>query len=854
MASVSEEKKIRNKRKFIGDSSQSLPSGLESECSSESDELHVDTVKLELGKSCLEIGNKVELKRSDDNIDWSDLTEFELEGLLLDNLDAILKNVVKKLVLYGYSEEDVTKAVLRCGFCYGGKDVVANVEDTTRGILENGSVVGPRREYEFENLEEMEKCILAKLVSVIREARPGSSTGDAMWLLLISDMDVSHACALDVDALGDGVSNGVFSKSVETQSRKEVKSVDSLLSPSNAEAEYYIISEPLSKPAVTRTKPKPAAYCSLVSQKGNKSSNPWTMSKSVSLSSQNHEDKPVGSKKINGVGKRDYVPRQKSVRVEKSYRSRGSKGASRGAKLGNFGGLIFDKKLKSVSHSTSISFKSSSLMISDINNNGTTQIRLTSPSLSNRDANTNITSLSSSTDNSTALSVAEAEFSLSLLEKFSDLSLPKVPNLSFPSMPNETSFQHRIPQGKKDETISKGPPALSVAETEFSLSVLEKFEDITLPEVPNIDFSTVPNEKSPVSVKWIPQDKKDDTIATLVPRVVELQSKLKEWNEWANQKVMQAACRLGKDKAELKTLRKEKEEVERLKKEKHTLEQNTLKKLTDIEKALLKASSQVGRADGTVCRLKKENANLRLEMEAAHLQAAQSAASCVEVSEREKHTLMQLQLGEKQKSTLQEELIAEKRKLGQLQEDLKRAKERRDELETKWKQEEKAKQELINQATKIRIERQEGDVKAKSREDLARLKADKNLQKYKEDIEKLKKEISIFRLKAGSSKIAALKRGVDGSYPSKFTDVKISTSPQTPTHYAPNLIPGNGGVKRERECVMCLSEEKSVVFLPCAHQVVCTKCNELHEKQGMKDCPSCRGPIQRRVCVRYACS
>nr|XP_043607454.1 putative E3 ubiquitin-protein ligase RF298 isoform X4 [Erigeron canadensis] len=791
MASVSEEKKIRNKRKFIGDSSQSLPSGLESECSSESDELHVDTVKLELGKSCLEIGNKVELKRSDDNIDWSDLTEFELEGLLLDNLDAILKNVVKKLVLYGYSEEDVTKAVLRCGFCYGGKDVVANVEDTTRGILENGSVVGPRREYEFENLEEMEKCILAKLVSVIREARPGSSTGDAMWLLLISDMDVSHACALDVDALGDGVSNGVFSKSVETQSRKEVKSVDSLLSPSNAEAEYYIISEPLSKPAVTRTKPKPAAYCSLVSQKGNKSSNPWTMSKSVSLSSQNHEDKPVGSKKINGVGKRDYVPRQKSVRVEKSYRSRGSKGASR--------------------------------------------------------------------DNSTALSVAEAEFSLSLLEKFSDLSLPKVPNLSFPSMPNETSFQHRIPQGKKDETISKGPPALSVAETEFSLSVLEKFEDITLPEVPNIDFSTVPNEKSPVSVKWIPQDKKDDTIATLVPRVVELQSKLKEWNEWANQKVMQAACRLGKDKAELKTLRKEKEEVERLKKEKHTLEQNTLKKLTDIEKALLKASSQVGRADGTVCRLKKENANLRLEMEAAHLQAAQSAASCVEVSEREKHTLMQLQLGEKQKSTLQEELIAEKRKLGQLQEDLKRAKERRDELEvfyvqTKWKQEEKAKQELINQATKIRIERQEGDVKAKSREDLARLKADKNLQKYKEDIEKLKKEISIFRLKAGSSKIAALKRGVDGSYPSKFTDVKISTSPQTPTHYAPNLIPGNGGVKRERECVMCLSEEKSVVFLPCAHQVVCTKCNELHEKQGMKDCPSCRGPIQRRVCVRYACS
>lgn len=63
---------------------------------------------------------------------------------------------------------------------------------------------------------------------------------------------------------------------------------------------------------------------------------------------------------------------------------------------------------------------------------------------------------------------------------------------------------------------------------------------------------------------------------------------------------------------------------------------------------------------------------------------------------------------------------------------------------------------------------------------------------------------------------------------------------------------GTGGVKRERECVMCLSEEMSVVFLPCAHQVVCTTCNELHEKQGMKECPSCRGAIQRRISVCFA--
>lgn len=60
------------------------------------------------------------------------------------------------------------------------------------------------------------------------------------------------------------------------------------------------------------------------------------------------------------------------------------------------------------------------------------------------------------------------------------------------------------------------------------------------------------------------------------------------------------------------------------------------------------------------------------------------------------------------------------------------------------------------------------------------------------------------------------------------------------------------GVKRERECVMCLSEEMSVVFLPCAHQVVCAMCNESHEKEGMKECPSCRTAIQQRISVRFA--
>ncbi len=39
------------------------------------------------------------------------------------------------------------------------------------------------------------------MVCVLREVRPFFSSGDAMWCLLICDMNVAHACAMDEDSL-----------------------------------------------------------------------------------------------------------------------------------------------------------------------------------------------------------------------------------------------------------------------------------------------------------------------------------------------------------------------------------------------------------------------------------------------------------------------------------------------------------------------------------------------------------------------------------------------------------------------------------------------------------------------------
>ncbi|KAL4295727.1 hypothetical protein GQ457_12G004730 [Hibiscus cannabinus] len=800
---------------------------------------HCNGLKLDLGLSSTVASSEVWPSRPREELeadgfqdaDWSDLTESQLEELVLSNLDAILKSAIKKIVACGYTEEMATKGVLRSGLCYGSKDTVSNIVDNTLAYLRSGQDSNPSREHCFEDLQQLEKYILAELVCVLREVRPFFSIGDAMWCLLICDMNVSHACAMDGDPIngfvGDGGPNGSSFTFNQPPLKTETKTSELNL-PNPCKPVPSIPCSHSSLPEVpsiginNTTKSKNSLVQSgIVSEKEGTNSISDSADKTFSAAgtsqSSTLEEKFVGRKFHSS--KRDYILRQKSLHPDKNYRTYGSKGSSR-SKLNGFGGLITDKKLKSVSESAAVNVKNASL-----------KIKAMGADVLQDDGSRNLLVNSDPSSSATFC-----------LENGNHTSPPIKMPPELPPMNN----QH--------------PPALSTADTELSLSLPTKSNSTIVPTVSHSEATNstyaggMSNDKS--LGQWAPQDKKDEMILKLVPRVQELQNQLREWTEWANQKVMQAACRLSKDKAELKTLRQEKEEVERLKKEKLNLEENTKKKLIEMDVALSKASGQVERANATVCRLEVENAALRQEMEAAKLHAVESAASCEEVSKREKKTLMKVQSWEKRKSLLQEELMIEKRKGAQMQQELQQAKVLEEQLEARLKQEEKAKEEILTRVYLVRKEGEEIEASTKLKEDMMKSKAETSLQKYKEDIQRLEKEISQLRLKTDSSKIAALRRGIDGSYAGKLTDNRHGTGqkePRTPlTVIDFHEFSGKGVVKRERECVMCLSEEMSVVFIPCAHQVVCIACNELHEKQGMKDCPSCRSPIQRRINVRYA--
>ncbi|KAI4373977.1 hypothetical protein MLD38_012031 [Melastoma candidum] len=762
------------------------------------------------------------------DVDWSDLTETQLEELALANLDLIFRNAIKKIASCGFTEEVATKAVLSSGLCYGSKDIGSNIIDNALAYLRSGLEVDLGREHCFTDLRQLGKYVLIELVCVLQEVRPFFSTGDAMWCLLICDMNVSHACAMDAETLsqlgGDGSGGGGNCSIVSPN----------MVRPDAKGPELHLPNPSNSVPALPfahgsqSIEPSPAVPLSV--SRPESSHVPKVLAEhsvnSVGKSSDIAATASASEEKINSGGKkghsnrRDYSLRQKSIHLEKHYRAYGSKSTSRASKLSSLSGLLYDKKSKSETTSKGNSLKITEAMLADLPpmDSARTSIEHPSTTGNNLETSTIFPRSSDSTSNSVA----------------------PVAN-------------HSPASG----------PVFTATNTDLSLSLLKKSESCPVPvscQPENCSFTHAGIPFDRYSGQWIPQCKKDEMIMKLVPKVQEMQSQLHEWTEWANQKVMQATRRLGKDKAELKALRQEKEEVERLKKEKQASEENTMKKLSEMENALCKASGQVERANTAVKRLEVENAVLRQEMEAAKLCATESAASCNEVSKREKKTLMKLRNWDKQKIVLQEEFMAEKQTLAQIAVELEQAKDVLHQFEARRMQEEKAGTDLNTQIDTLRKEREQIESSLKAKEETARSKLESNIERHKEENQKLEKEISELRLKTDSFKYAALWKGLDVSYANRLVDKRNGLSlPQqfqalSVLDVTTDFQDTGGvatGVKRERECVMCLSEEMSVVFMPCAHQVVCSTCNELHEKQGMKDCPSCRCPIQRRVTVRF---
>ena len=59
---------------------------------------------------------------------------------------------------------------------------------------------------------------------------------------------------------------------------------------------------------------------------------------------------------------------------------------------------------------------------------------------------------------------------------------------------------------------------------------------------------------------------------------------------------------------------------------------------------------------------------------------------------------------------------------------------------------------------------------------------------------------------------------------------------------------GDSGAARDAECVVCMEETRSCLFLPCRHMCVCRVCADLI-MASTADCPRCRTKVENIIDV-----
>ncbi|KAF0893943.1 hypothetical protein E2562_033365 [Oryza meyeriana var. granulata] len=213
-------------------------------------------------------------------------------------------------------------------------------------------------------------------------------------------------------------------------------------------------------------------------------------------------------------------------------------------------------------------------------------------------------------------------------------------------------------------TNGTAPDAQAQADQQVTMKLsTEEIIDSIVKELKLLDI----DKKDTPDVK---PDPKNEMVRDLIKQTREMEAQLKERKEWAQQKAIQAARKLGTDLTELRVLRMQHDENQRRKKDKQEMEDETMKRLTQLENELKKKSGQLDRSNGTVQKLEMENAEIRAEMEAAKLSASESERQCQKLVKKEKKDSKRLEMWDRQKAKLQEDIAECKAKITQADREL----------------------------------------------------------------------------------------------------------------------------------------------------------------------------------------
>ncbi|KAJ6703969.1 RING/U-BOX SUPERFAMILY PROTEIN [Salix viminalis] len=174
-------------------------------------------------------------------------------------------------------------------------------------------------------------------------------------------------------------------------------------------------------------------------------------------------------------------------------------------------------------------------------------------------------------------------------------------------------------------------------------------------------------------------------------------------------------------------------------------------------------------------------------------------------------------------------------------------------LQVKWRQGVKAKEQALALVEEERCSKEAAEADSKRKLEALRLKIEIDFQRHKDDLQRLDQEFSGLKSAAESTEL----NNQSNALPSGKSE---RTKPQGETiarllHELDKLENSSDkGANCDRECMICMKDEVSIVFLPCAHQVICASCSDNYGKKGRATCPCCRVPVEQKIRVFGASS
>ncbi|KAK8947843.1 MND1-interacting protein 1 [Platanthera guangdongensis] len=157
-----------------------------------------------------------------------------------------------------------------------------------------------------------------------------------------------------------------------------------------------------------------------------------------------------------------------------------------------------------------------------------------------------------------------------------------------------------------------------------------------------------------------------------------------------------------------------------------------------------------------------------------------------------------------------------------------------------WRGEANQREESLSLLEEERRAKDVAEANCKRRQEGLRHKLDVDFQRYRDDIHRLEEELSRLRVAAASAQSG----GADAPKPLAESNRK-NLLPEV------RVLPRSGN---HRICLLCREQEVSVVFLPCAHQVLCHSCNEGQRERKNHICLACKKHVEDRIHVYGASS